>query len=297
MREDYKKRQIRRRILSNVGLALAFVLFVGGIVYQQQREMEKENAPHRAQEELLRGMGELNSVMQENIPSEAPAFPYCREVTVSAHAELNDGRPFRDLTDTVQIIIYAEDVFDTLRGPEIYHYLEWEKEEYEPLIGKIYEEKLTKYTETVKAAKKWDKAAAAKGYRPVDYKRELIYQIRTAENTYTWYGDGTYGLNGWKHMKGYDPIHRGPTPTLPGDDWREAHKPEGYYMPHSHSGKTDSAGSSGSSTWHGSTNSTYKDFDYYDTWQYDDPEDFYEDYGDEFDDYEDAEDYWDDYWG
>ncbi len=285
--QSSQSRKTRTIIARIIGVVLIVLLIIGNIAakqIQKKREAEQLKAEQEENEARLRVLvKEFGPVMMENLPKGSKRFEYYEDAQVSAYAVWN-GKG--EIIDNIDVTIFADNKFDSISDRMKYEWLKWVYKEYGKRIKRVYDEKMKEYKRLLYYFSPRITLENA-GKRSIIYTKIESYIIKTDENTYEWAGSiqDYYVLNGKDHFlkdkksRWYNPPVT-PTPTR---------RPS--------SSSNSSGNSSGNSFGNSSGKSSGKGFDYYDTYEYDDPEDFWYDYEDEFEDYEDAEDYWEEYHG
>ena len=285
--------------------AVAFIIFliviplsIGALTWRDISNVRKEEAEIAAKKEQLRQMSEdFGPTLEKYVRKDSQVFTYYKDASIAAHAYWT-APPEPGMTTLKEIItvtIYADVQFDNLSDRSIYNWLGWGEKEYSKRILSTYKEKLSDYNKLIKEFLPDYSYNAPKKKFTITYKRSIRYLIRTGNNSYEYASiHDYYLLNGKDHFVRDQKSRRttpipSPTPTA---------KPYKPYSGYSSGKSSSSSGQNSSSSGKGSGVSgkgSRKAFDYYDTDQYDDPEDFYYDYEDDFEDYEDAEDYWEEY--
>ena len=223
-------------------------------------------------------LAEENRIIETEMPLNNKTFTYTESVEVKPYAYVTAKDKDLRVSRRIELTVNAYESFNSLTNNEKIAWFKWVEEEYGKRITRLREKHADLYErenstyEEIKRLR--DDVLCWNRY--INYKYERVYIIKAGTQQYRRNDYGTLNI---------DPD---PTPT----------PYKGYS---SSNGKSSSYGSSsyGSSSYgsssYGSSSKGKKTFDYYDTKDYDDPEDFYYDYEDDFEDYEDAEDYWEEY--
>ena len=223
-------------------------------------------------------LAEENRIIETELPLNNKTFTYTESVEVKPYAYVTAKDKDLRVSRRIELTVNAYESFNALTNNEKIAWFKWVEEEYGKRFDRLrekhadlYERESSTYEEIKHLRYEvffWDVYT--------NYNFERVYIIQAGTQQYR--RDGHRNLN----------ISPDPTPT-PYKGYT------GSYGKYPSSGSSSYGSSSYGSSSYGSSSKGRKTFDYYDTKDYDDPEDFYYDYEDDFEDYEDAEDYWEEY--